>query len=67
MADGCENDPDMRGMTVNERLFVVGLMSEFDEAIARRDRPAIIQILRKAHVDEPSITRVVQQVELAEK
>jgi len=35
------------GMTVNERLFVAGLMDEFDGAARGRKRDAMIAILMK--------------------
>ena len=34
-------------MTLNERLFVSGLMDQFDAAAGRRDRDARIDILMK--------------------
>jgi len=39
-------------MTVNERLVVSGLMDEFDAAVRRRDRDAMIAILRKVALTE---------------
>lgn len=37
-------------MTVNERLFVLGLMEAWDDAVARRDRPAMLGLMREAEV-----------------
>lgn len=34
-------------MTVNERLFIYGLMDEFDAAARDRDRDAMIAVLMK--------------------
>ena len=34
-------------MTVNERLWHLGLMNRWDRAIATRDEPALIEILRQ--------------------
>ena len=42
------NDQDLQGMTVNERLLVLGLLNEFDLAANRGDRTAIIALLLKA-------------------
>ena len=35
------------GMTVNERLFVAGILDQFDDAARRRDRPAMLAYLRR--------------------
>ena len=42
------SQPDYYGMTVNERLFVGGLIEDFDSAIEVHDRAAAIIVL--AHV-----------------
>jgi len=39
---------DFNGMTVNERLFELGLISEFDQAAKARDQIVLIAILIKA-------------------
>jgi hypothetical protein len=49
----------LSGMTVNERLFVLGTLESFDHARAARDRREVERLLREAHVDEPSIQRIV--------
>ena len=46
------------GMTVNERLFVSGLMNEFDKCV-KHDKTRAKQILRWLKVDEPSIDKIV--------
>lgn len=43
--------PDYAGMTLNERLFVAGLMDEFDAARSARDVEALVTILREVRVD----------------
>jgi hypothetical protein len=50
------------GMTVNERLVVAGLIDNFDAAVARRDEPAIREILIQVFLTEPNIDAVVRQV-----
>lgn len=46
------------GMTVNERLFVCGLMDEFDKAlIDNKDKAK--KILELLGVDKPSIEKIV--------
>jgi hypothetical protein len=36
---------ELSGMTVNERLFERGLVTEWDAAVSRRDREAMIKLL----------------------
>jgi len=36
---------DYSGMTVNERLYVAGLLNAFDLAAKGRDRPRMVEIL----------------------
>lgn len=47
------------GMTVNERLFVSGLMDEFDKSKIS-DKTRAKQILRSLQVDEPSIELIIK-------
>jgi len=42
----------LAGMTVNERLNTLGLLSEFDAAARRRDRQAMLSMLRRAELSE---------------
>lgn len=53
-----ENYP---GMTVNERLVASGLLTEFDEARKRKDKNAVVKILRSVRVGEESIREVLRQ------
>ena len=57
-----ENIPNIEGfsgMTVNERLYVSGLMEEFDECkIVNKTRA--VHILRMLQVDEPSIKEIIK-------
>ena len=46
------------GMTVNERLYVSGLMNEFDKC-KQQDKERAKQILRWLKVDEQSIDRII--------
>lgn len=43
-------------MTVNERLFHLGVMNEWDAAVRRRDRDVMISLLEMAEVSEPRFT-----------
>ena len=38
------------GMTVNERLFVANLLSEFEDAAKNRDKDKMIEILQKVEL-----------------
>jgi len=40
--------PGLAGMTTNERLFELGLLDAFDDALARKDRAAMVAMLEKA-------------------
>lgn len=51
---------DHAAMTVNERLFVAGLLDDFDDAVSRRDRAEMIRILESVEV--PDAARTVDTV-----
>jgi hypothetical protein len=54
------NNPDIfKGTTVNERLYLSGMMVEFDRAIKNNNRNTAYRILRELKVDEPSIISIV--------
>jgi hypothetical protein len=48
---GAPNEFD--AMTVNERLFVAGLLDEFGAAARRRDRETMIELLTRVAVARP--------------
>ena len=48
------------GMTVNEQLYVCGLMDEFDKAIIV-DKNKAKKILELLGVDKPSIEKIVTE------
>lgn len=52
------------GMTVNERLFVSGLMDEFDKAVEARDVDRIRSILRDVELTEESIGPILEHLGL---
>jgi hypothetical protein len=39
-------------MAINERLFALKLFPEFDQAVAARNRSAIIDVLQRVHLSE---------------
>jgi len=53
---GEQDKPSLAGMTVNERLFHVGLLDQWDAAVRQRDRDAMIELLQQAEVPEPHLT-----------
>ena len=52
------------GMTVNERLYVSGLMDEFDKAVEERDVERIRSILSNVELTEESIRPILEQLGL---
>lgn len=54
------NDVDLAGMTVNERLFALGTLADFDAAVAAGRTDNVENILQRANVDRLSIDRIVR-------
>ncbi len=52
--------PDYSGMTVNERLFVAGLMDQFDAAIAAGDRQGAIDVLSRVDVGAGTVDAILE-------
>lgn len=52
------------GMTVNERLYVGGLMDEFDQAVESRDAHKVRSILNKVDLTEESIRPILLRLGL---
>lgn len=49
------------GMTVNERLFISGLMDRFDKAVREKNTADIRNILEELDVDDESINAITVQ------
>ena len=49
------------GMTVNERLYVTGLMPEFDKC-RKSEKEKTKKILELLHVDKSSIDRIIESI-----
>jgi hypothetical protein len=47
-------------MTVNERLYAMGLLESYDRAMTEGDRDAAAALLRRVQVDEASIGKIVR-------
>ncbi len=52
------------GMTVNERLYVGGLMDEFDEAVEEKNTEKVRAILERVELTEESIKPILEKLEL---
>ncbi|MBS1528717.1 MAG: hypothetical protein JSU01_00295 [Bacteroidetes bacterium] len=59
-------DDKYRGMTVNERLFVSGLMDEFDKAVEEKDVDKVISILKEVELTEGNIYPILRNHNLIE-
>ncbi|MDX9887524.1 hypothetical protein [Thauera sp.] len=52
------------GMTVNERLYVSGLMDQFDKAVEERDIERVRSILNSVELTEESIGPILERLGL---
>jgi len=52
------------GMTVNERLYVSGLMDEFEEAVEKKNTDKVRTILEKVGLTDDSIKPILEKYEL---
>ena len=52
-------DVQYKGMTVNERLYVSGLMVEFDKLVDIKDVEGVIKILEKVEITDESAVRSI--------
>jgi molecular chaperone GrpE (heat shock protein) len=52
------------GMTVNERLYVSGLMDAFDRAVEERDIERVRSILSNVELTEESIRPILEKLGL---
>ena len=52
------------GMTVNERLYVSGLMDEYDKAVKEKDAERVREILEKVDLTEANIKPILEHLRL---
>jgi uncharacterized membrane protein YvbJ len=52
------------GMTVNERLYLSGLMDEFDKAVEAKNVDAVRTILQKVDLNDESIKPILEYLQL---
>lgn len=53
---------NLAGMTINERLFHVGIMNEFDAAILSRDQDEAIALLQRVELSREEATATVATI-----
>jgi hypothetical protein len=51
----------IHGMTVNERLFSLGLLDEFDKAVAKHDEPHLRAVLFKCFLSNDNVEAIIKQ------
>ena len=49
------------GMTVNERLYLSGLLDDFEKAATQGNKSELKSILEKVHLDSESIEVIIEQ------
>lgn len=57
-------DTKYSGMTVNERLYVSGLLDEYDKAVKGKDIAKIKSILKAVNLTPSSIQPILEQLGL---
>lgn len=60
--DGVSDRPNFGGMTVNERLFMAGLLDQWDAAINAGHREDAIALLKQVDMSEDSAAATVDAV-----
>ncbi len=55
------SEKEVLGMTVNERLYLSGLINDFDEAVAQNDKSKLKSILEKIHLSQENIQIIIEQ------
>lgn len=55
-----------KGMTINERLYVSGLIDEFDKAVGNKDKNKVIDILKQVELTNESIGPILAQYNLSD-
>ncbi len=55
-----------QGMTVNERLYISGLINNFDEAVSHKDIDLVISILKEVELTKDSIEPILKALNLSD-
>lgn len=59
-------EKEASGMTVNERLYLSGLLDGFESAAKQRNKVELKSILKKVHLNSESIEAIIEN-ELSKK
>jgi hypothetical protein len=59
-------DNKYAGMTVNERLYVSGLMDKFDKAMNEKNVEEVVSILKNVELNNLSISPILESLGLVE-
>ena len=51
---------DLKGMTVNERLYHLGLFNEYDQAIESQDIEKLRIVLTQLHIGSENIEEIIK-------
>ncbi len=54
-------DNKYAGMTVNERLYVSGLLDEFEKAVSEKNTDEVVRILRKVELTDANIKPILEK------
>ncbi len=54
------------GMTINERLFVSGLIKEFDSAVKEKNRVRVVEILKRIDLNNQTILGILEEYNISE-
>jgi hypothetical protein len=53
---------DYRGMTTNERLYVAGLLQQFDDAARSRDKRLMVCLLQRVDIAESDAGDIAESI-----
>lgn len=59
---GADSPDDFRGMTINERLVMSGLMDEYEQAASIRDAERMVSILVRTHLPKAAAEATVKAI-----
>lgn len=57
-------DNKYAGMTVNERLYVSGLLNEFEKAVSEKNTDEAVRILKKVELTDANIKPILEKLGL---